>query len=118
MTHVLTLLGGEALQGQSYGEREMLLPLLHLFRELLTMVSMRQSCREAVLPNELVWESRFLPPPPSLLSPLLPFPPCELLQNLKTLGISFLIWKLVTPLLECLHSGTNFLSFHMLRLVS
>ena len=39
MNHVLLVLSGDISQSQSYGEKELLLPLLHLFRELLTMVS-------------------------------------------------------------------------------
>lgn len=39
MTHVLMILNGEVSHSQDYGEREVLLPLLHLFREFLIMVS-------------------------------------------------------------------------------
>ena len=36
--HVLTILQTEVQHVQDYGDREVLLPLLHLFREFLTMV--------------------------------------------------------------------------------
>ena len=38
MTHVLMILNGEVSHSQDYGEKEVLLPLLHLFREFLIMV--------------------------------------------------------------------------------
>lgn len=40
MSHVLSILSGDVSHSHTYGEKEVLLPLLHLFREFLTMVSM------------------------------------------------------------------------------
>lgn len=39
MTQVLMILNGDISHSQDYGEKEVLLPLLHLFREFLVMVS-------------------------------------------------------------------------------
>ena len=48
--HVMQLLKSEVSHSQDLGDREALLPLLHLFRELLTMVSWSLSLSPTLFP--------------------------------------------------------------------
>jgi len=55
MSHVLSILNGEVSHTADYGEKEVLLPLLHLFREFLIMVGVVSGCGQQILSDVIVW---------------------------------------------------------------